>query len=187
MCRIIEFITLGGEEIVADHGAGGGDATHAVTTVVEVESDNFGLLLIGFSLLRLLVALALLFVALVRLVVGIFLLFLSLFAEGILLFGGVDLIPGVGIESHQHDIALIAPRSVALHAIFAGLVGDGFATEHPLGIAIAIAAFGQVDHSAAICFNGCHVGVVPASDADIADQDPLAVRTPFEGHIAVGI
>ena len=76
---------------------------------------------------------------------------------------------------------------MALHAVAACLVGHGAAAERPLGVAVGIAALGEVHDLRAVGLDGGDVGVVPSAVADVGYQQPLAVGAPFERHVAVGV
>ena len=99
--RVVELVALGREVVVADEVAAGRQARHAVAAVVEVEADGLDALLVG------LLVFLVLFILLVGL--GLLLLLLGLLAELGLLLGGVELVPGLGVEGHEHDVGRVAP------------------------------------------------------------------------------
>ena len=62
------------------------------------------------------------------------------------------------------------------------------ATEHPLGIALVVAALGQVVHLAvATGIDQGNVLAVPAALTDVGRQQPTAVGTPLIPHVTVAI
>ena len=64
----------------------------------------------------------------------------------------------------------------------------GFAAQHPLAVALVVAALGQVVHLAiAAGIDQRHVLAVPAARADVGRQQPAAVGTPLIPHVAVAI
>ncbi len=61
------------------------------------------------------------------------------------------------------------------------------AAEHPLAVAIAIAAVGEIVNLLAVSLDESDVGVVPSAVADIAGEEPLAVWTPLKPDVAIGV
>ena len=102
--RVVEFVALGREVVVADEVAAGRQARHAVAAVVEVEADGLDALFVGLLVFLVFLVLFILLVGL-----GLLLLLLGLLAELGLLLGGVELVPGLGVEGHEHDVGRVAP------------------------------------------------------------------------------
>ena len=76
---------------------------------------------------------------------------------------------------------------MAAQAVLAGGVGYGAAVHDELRRGIGIAALGEVHHLGAVGLDQSDVGVIPAADADVVGQEPAAVGTPLEAHVAVGV
>ena len=95
---------------------------------------------------------------------------------------------GIEVEEHDVDILLGAPAAVAAIAGTVARPYHGLAAQRPLGIGVAVAAVGQVVNLAPpVGTDQRHVRAVPAAIADIAAQQPAAVRAPLEPQVTVGI
>ena len=65
---------------------------------------------------------------------------------------------------------------------------DGLALHDELSCAFGVATLCEVHHLArAISLDHSAVGMLPTTVTDIASEDPLAVGTPMEVNISVGI
>ena len=116
--------------------------------VGKIELKIFAILLLGFSFFVFFIFLVFL-TFFIFVVFPLFFLFFLLFGfllEGKFLFCGAEIIPRLAIESHHHDIALVTPAALAFHAVFAGVICYGFASESKLGITVGVSALGEVDH-----------------------------------------
>ena len=183
---IVDFLALGVEDGIAHARGVDGEAHDAVTAVVDVKLQwlhflHFGLaLLLGFLLLVFLLLLVLLLsLLLLHVLVG--------FGEFQFLLAHAESVVGIEVEEHQVGIVLGTPTAMAAVSGTVALEEHRLATEHPLAVAVAVSAVGEVVNFLAVCLHQCDVGVVPAACADIAAEEPLAVGTPLKPDVAIRV
>lgn len=69
-----------------------------------------------------------------------------------------------------------------------GLPEHRLAVQDPFGIAVAVAALGEVRHlAAAVGLDEDDVRVLPAPDVDVGREEPAAVGRPLEVLVTVGV
>ena len=164
----------------------GCEATGAEVAVVKVEFQRLHFILLFLLHVLFTIFLAVFFAVFAFLVgIGFLLVFFSFLGKGRFLFGAVELVPRVAVESHQHHVVLFAPRTVAAHTVTRGVVSDGTTSERPAGIGIAVTAFCEVNDFCAVSLHEGNVGIVPAARADIVGKEPAAVGTPGETYVTV--
>ena len=176
--HIVEFLSVGGQDVVTDPAGIAGKAYDTVETALEFEFDFFWFLVVGAVLLfflLLLLVLGGLFVALEKI----------FYLLHILAAGKVEI--GLVIEEHYVDISFGSPTSVAAVAGLVGGVGHGLPAHGPFEIAVRIAALGKVGHLAASHIDEADIFVVHALSALVGRKDITAVRAPFKLDVAVGI
>ena len=121
-------------------------ACHAVAASVELKLQRLDggiVALLGILVFSFLI----LFILLVGLGIVSILVFCILFdllKQSELLLGETEAIPCLGVEEHYIGVALGAPAAVAAVAGAVALPYHGLAVEHPLGVAVGIAALGEV-------------------------------------------
>ena len=126
---VVKLITLLAEQCIAHVRGVGRQAHHSIQAVVEVELERLN------GLISLLVVL---FIGILFIGVGI------VVNERCLLLAEAELVVGLAVEEHDVDVSLSAPAAMTAEARPIGAPDHGLAIEHPLGIAIGIAALGQV-------------------------------------------
>ncbi len=99
----------------------------------------------------------------------------------------IELLPCLAVERHKHNVVLVAPAAMAAIAIAAGGICHGLAVHCPAGLSILISAFGKVDYFRTVGSHKSYVLVVPAANTYIINQQPVSVRTPLKGDVAVGV
>ena len=78
----------------------------------------------------------------------------------------------------EHDVNIIFCSPTAMTAITGPVrrPDHRFSIQHPFGVVVGVAAFGQVGHfAAAVRFHQNDVRIVPSSDRDIFSEEPFAV------------
>ena len=185
---IVQLVAFGRQYGVAHVRGVDGEPPDAVLAVLQVEDEGFHL----FLLLLVLVGFLLVFLLVLFLFLSLFLrfllLFLGLFRQRQLLFREVELVVGLGVKEHDVHVVLRTPAAMAAIAGTVGRPDHGLASQHPLGVAVGVSAFGQVGHlTAAVGFYQHDVGVVPSAHTDILGQEPATVGRPLVGLVAVGV
>ena len=161
-------------------------ADNSVSTVFEVENQRFDffflfIFLCVFFIVFLLAGLLVFFLFII-------LFFLAFVDKGKLFFIHTETFVCVKVEEHDVNIRFSSPTAVAAVSGTVAIPHHCFSVEHPFGIRVCIAAFGQVmDFSVAWCVNQSHILVVPSTYANIVGENPFAIRTPLIPLITVTV
>ena len=186
--HIVELVALRSKEIRTHARRRFCQTRHTVTTVLKVEFQRLHIVLVGllFVVFFLLIFLFVFFI-LVGLLGFLLSLGFGLLGKLQLLFSHVEFIEGIAVEEHHHNVAFIAPASVALVAVLASGISHALSVHHPLGSAVAVTALRQIHYFSAVGLHKGYVGIVPTTYSDVVNQNPAAVGTPFKTYVAVGI
>ncbi len=182
---IIQGVTTRGEYGVCHVRRVDREAYDAVAAIGEVKLQRFHIILF-------LVAVFLLaeFWQLYQRFFGVFLFLflLCLVVERAFLLSHAETL--VGVEVEEHDVGIVF-RSPAAMAAIAGAVAHeehGLAAEHPLAVAVVVAAVGEVGYLlASVGRHEGYVAVVPSSIAYVVGEQPLAVWAPLEPQVAISV
>ena len=180
---IIKLVAIFAQNSVTKIGRVDCQAHNPVLGIVQIQNDGLGILLVRvFPVLLIL----LFFLVPVLLLIGILFQLLLLLIESQLLLIHTELLVCLQVEEHDVDILLGSPTAMAA---VTGPVAEpyhGLAVQYPFGIAVSIAALGQIEHlSVAGSVDECHVHIVPSAYEDTVGQNPLAVRRPLVPLVTV--
>ena len=161
---IIKLVAIFAQNGVTKIGRVDCQAHNPVLGIVQIQNDGLGILLVRvFPVLLIL----LFFLVPVLLLIGILFQLLLLLIESQLLLIHTELLVCLQVEEHDVDILLGSPTAMAA---VTGPVAEpyhGLAVQYPFGIAVSIAALGQIEHlSVAGSVDECHVHIVPSAYED---------------------
>ena len=179
--QVKELLAVLGQGHIGDVGGGDGQADLAPVDAVELEDE---VLLRLLRLDRRVFGLGLVFVGLVLVLLGLVLLLLE---EGELLLGQAEPVVGGPGEEHAEDV-VFPGRAVGVDGAFPGIgVGHHRPVHPPAGHEDAEAVLGQIDDLAlAVARDEPDLRREQADESEL-DQEPLAVRAPLVGLVAVGV
>ena len=158
---IVDVLAILVEQSVAEERGVYREAHDAVAAVIKVELQI--LCLLCFRLLKILLLLLFLLFLLLLLLIGHVLL-----SQGTLLLVHAEALVSLKVEEHQVSVRLSSPAAVAAVSGTVAAEQHGLASEHPLGVALIISAFGEVVYFAVArsIYQG-DVRIVPTSHADV--------------------
>ena len=111
-----------------------------------------------------------------------------LVVDCLLFFRHHEALVGVEVEEHDEDITVITVSAMVLITPAVTLEEHGLTAQNPMRIEIGIAAVGEVVRLLlARCIDETDVVVVIATVAEISGEQPLAVGTPLEIYVAIGV